>query len=263
MTFSILHNEAISEITLALLEDSGWYNVNYFTGGLFRFGKGQGCQFFNENCINKEGKTPFKPDFCEEMNEQKCTGDYLLRGVCLFYSVDKIPIEYQYYDNPKLVGYPAMNGYPVVANTFSSNYWRSFHCRYGGNAPNSDLLYGEKLSPTSLCFISFFFNSTMTGVNNIGEICYPVKCDTDKKTYDVSIGSKTVTCAKGDTIKEVEGYTGNFTCNPYERICTGTKDCNNLYECAMNESLPIDYLQNSQRLTIQYIMLVFVAILLL
>ena len=88
---------------------------------------------------------------------------YLLRGVCLFYSVDKIPIEYQYYDNPKLGGYPAMNGCPVVANTFSSNYWRSFHCRYGGNAPNSDLLYGEKLSPTSLCFISFLFNSTMTG----------------------------------------------------------------------------------------------------
>ena len=29
----------ISEITLAVFEDSGWYKVNYYTGGLFRYGK--------------------------------------------------------------------------------------------------------------------------------------------------------------------------------------------------------------------------------
>ena len=34
---------AISEITLALLEDSGWYKANYYTGGLMRFGKNKGC----------------------------------------------------------------------------------------------------------------------------------------------------------------------------------------------------------------------------
>ena len=34
---------AISEFTLALLEDSGWYKPKYYTGGLFRFGKNKGC----------------------------------------------------------------------------------------------------------------------------------------------------------------------------------------------------------------------------
>ena len=33
---------AISEFTLSFLEDSGWYKANYYTGGLFRFGKNQG-----------------------------------------------------------------------------------------------------------------------------------------------------------------------------------------------------------------------------
>jgi leishmanolysin-like peptidase len=34
---SILYDEmVISDITLALFEDSGWYKVKYYTGGLFR-----------------------------------------------------------------------------------------------------------------------------------------------------------------------------------------------------------------------------------
>ena len=34
------YNEiAISDMSLALFEDSGWYEANYYTGGLFRFGK--------------------------------------------------------------------------------------------------------------------------------------------------------------------------------------------------------------------------------
>lgn len=36
----------LSDITLSLFEDSGWYSVNYYTGGLFRFGKNMGCSFF-------------------------------------------------------------------------------------------------------------------------------------------------------------------------------------------------------------------------
>jgi hypothetical protein len=30
---------ALSEFTLSFLEDTGWYQVNYYTGGLMKFGK--------------------------------------------------------------------------------------------------------------------------------------------------------------------------------------------------------------------------------
>ena len=53
----------ISEISLVLLEDTGWYNVNYYTGGLFRYGKGLGCDFLNKKCISNN-KTNFKREFC-------------------------------------------------------------------------------------------------------------------------------------------------------------------------------------------------------
>jgi hypothetical protein len=50
----------ISEFTLALLEDSGWYQVSYYTGGLMRFGKHKGCEFLNDTCSPK-----FNNEFCD------------------------------------------------------------------------------------------------------------------------------------------------------------------------------------------------------
>ena len=44
--------QIISEFTLALLEDLGWYKVNYYTGGLMKFGKNKGCQFLFNDCIH-------------------------------------------------------------------------------------------------------------------------------------------------------------------------------------------------------------------
>ena len=56
----------ISDITLALFEDSGYYQVNYYSGGLFKFGKNEGCNFFNKKCIIN-GVTSFPNEFCTIM----------------------------------------------------------------------------------------------------------------------------------------------------------------------------------------------------
>ena len=45
--------QVISEFTLALLEDTGYYKANYYTGGLMRYGKNKGCEFLNEKCVNE------------------------------------------------------------------------------------------------------------------------------------------------------------------------------------------------------------------
>ena len=48
MTSNVYYpDQVISEFTLALLEDIGWYKVNYYTGGLMRFGKHKGCNFIS------------------------------------------------------------------------------------------------------------------------------------------------------------------------------------------------------------------------
>ena len=52
--------QVISEFTLALLEDSGWYEINYYTGGLMRFGKNKGCDFLTKDCLSP---SVFKNEF--------------------------------------------------------------------------------------------------------------------------------------------------------------------------------------------------------
>ena len=52
--------QVISEFTLALLEDSGWYEINYYTGGLMRYGKHKGCKFLIDDCSNP---SMFKNEF--------------------------------------------------------------------------------------------------------------------------------------------------------------------------------------------------------
>ena len=49
---SFIHSDLkMSDITLPRFEDTGFYEVNYYSGGLFKFGKNKGCTFFNEICI--------------------------------------------------------------------------------------------------------------------------------------------------------------------------------------------------------------------
>ena len=50
----IYSEEIISDITLALLEDLGYYKPYYYTGGLMRYGKNKGCEFVFDKCVNQK-----------------------------------------------------------------------------------------------------------------------------------------------------------------------------------------------------------------
>jgi hypothetical protein len=49
--------QVISPLTLALLEDSGWYRADFSLSELSPFGHGVGCQFVFEDCI-QDGEVP-------------------------------------------------------------------------------------------------------------------------------------------------------------------------------------------------------------
>ena len=78
--------QVISEITLALLEDLGWYEVNYYTGGLMRFGKNKGCDFIYNDCINVFNSTyalpKFNNEFCSSDSFGTCSSGRQSRGYC-------------------------------------------------------------------------------------------------------------------------------------------------------------------------------------
>ena len=74
--------QAISEITLALLEDLG-YKVNYYTGGLMRFGKHRGCEFLRNDCVQQVYKTYLNSSFPNEFCSNAYYEDNVLNyGLC-------------------------------------------------------------------------------------------------------------------------------------------------------------------------------------
>ena len=71
----------ISDITLAAMEDSGWYNVNYNEGSNITWGRNQGAGFFHEKCLTN-GEPNFE-EFCNDFgNHSKCDINHTQVGRC-------------------------------------------------------------------------------------------------------------------------------------------------------------------------------------
>ena len=62
MTGMMPPNPLMSNFTLNLLKDTGWYNVDFQKSEVFLWGKGLGCNFFEEKCDPKNDQF-----YCDEV----------------------------------------------------------------------------------------------------------------------------------------------------------------------------------------------------
>lgn len=116
-------DSAITPLTLAVLEDSGWYKANYTLSSSRSFGFGAGCDFLTKPCI-VDGEIPEYSSgfFCNEtipfINGEPdsvtiqfgCDVDYVKKAVCDLanYLVppasnsgqDPPPDAFQYFESP-------------------------------------------------------------------------------------------------------------------------------------------------------------------
>jgi hypothetical protein len=83
----------ISDITLALFEDSGWYKINYDLSNVFFWGKDKGCDFlmckdcFEQREVNTATgtykiKSKYPREFCSNFNNPVCSTHNIFRGSC-------------------------------------------------------------------------------------------------------------------------------------------------------------------------------------
>ena len=233
----------ISDITLAVFEDSNWYKVNYYSGGLFKTGKNEGYNFLFGDCVNKNNEeSNFKLEFCNNQRDPFCSPGLIDRGYCylgIYPEGENIPKKYQYYSNPLKGGWDIANYCPVMQNDYekANNFYYYSRCNIIGKENYTEI--GEKLSNTSFCFMSSLVKSSLSEeikskYSNEKAICYEViQCDNTLKHYTIKIGETEFTCTNGNNIEsyEIEGFEGKITCPPYNRICSGTKLCNDLYDC--------------------------------
>ena len=233
----------ISDITLAVFEDSNWYKVNYYSGGLFKTGKNEGYNFLFSDYVNKNNEeSNFKLEFCNNQRDPFCSPGLIDRGYCylgIYPEDENIPKKYQYYSNPLKGGWDIANYCPVMQNDYekANNFYYYSRCNIIGKENYTEI--GEKLSNTSFCFMSSLVKSSLSEeiknkYSNEKAICYEViQCDNTLKHYTIKIGETEFTCTNGNNIEsyEIEGFEGTITCPPYNRICSGTKLCNDLYDC--------------------------------
>eukprot|EP01084_Bolivina_argentea_P263912 446870_1 len=75
-----------TDLSFSLMEDSGWYYVNYSYSEPFYYGKDAGCDFFDEECIDwTTGESNFPQFFCESKSDNGCFYNYEAPGECEFY----------------------------------------------------------------------------------------------------------------------------------------------------------------------------------
>ena len=254
----------ISDFTLALLEDSGWYQVKYYTGGLMRFGKNKGCNFLSEECSSSQGITTFKNEFfdIEDDNNPSCSSGRLSRAYCQTndYATGIPIIEYSRItiaDKSDLGGKTKNAdycfGFIQDSNEEINNLYVG-NCKFGNGNYGSKITYnqsgkhsnsesenelGEKYSDISFCILSEAF-PTQTNLRNryngvIHPMCYEMICS--EKILTVKIKNQYIVCPREGGKVEVNGdFEGYIYCPDYNLICTGTVQCNDMFDCIDKKS---------------------------
>ena len=243
----VLYDEAvISEITLALFEDSGFYKAKYYTGGLFRYGKNQGCEFLNSYCVYG-GQSLHKNEFCISEKTTMCTPGRTHRAMCGVMTYPKdIDKHYRYFTDSRRGGHIPQADYCPVAKTNSSTsrvYYYQGHCSYGEYEQYPQNL-GYKMSNNSICLLSSLTpkddESLKEYPSNFRALCYEVKCfeNNGEKVVGIFIGNNVVMCPTAGGRQTLEGYYGYILCPDYNLVCTGSPWCIDPFSCIEKKSEP-------------------------
>ena len=257
----------VSEFTLALLEDSGWYKTNYYTGGLMKFGKNKGCDFIRNNCLDSNFNTQFPNEFFDssEAYTPSCSAGRQSRTYSILNSYINPDYKYPYnfIKNNNIYHSGAIytadycfthgqrideidNGYftgncKFGIGTYGNNiyYFNSDTNRYENGHPNSEFPedLGEIYSDTSFCILSSLSPSGKYKLYSsvVHSMCYQIFCSSLSLT--IKINNDSIVCPReGGNIK-VEGYDGYIHCPDYNLMCSGTVLCNDMFDCISKKSL--------------------------
>ena len=270
--------QSISEITLASLVDLGYYEVNYYTGGLMRFGKNKNCTFLSRDCIelvNNNILTSFPNEFCSNAYQGvytfgTCSSGRQSMAYCdnlyPYFNIKSYYNKYRRDGNEfALYGYfgfsseeeiefcPYSNSDDININN-QNNY--DGYCKFGNGKYGakygfleqktyteiSQYIY-ENYSENSFCAFSSILKKGIDNPNYINgtlrPTCYKMNCS--EKSLTINIADEYIVCPrKGGPIlikSDYSKYEGYIICPDYNLICTGTKMCNDLFDCAKKESL--------------------------
>ena len=248
----------ISDMTLAYFEDTGFYKANYYTGGLFRFGKNKGCKFLETECVINNGKnTLFPNEFCTEAGEFFCGSSHISRGDCYIINYKRpIDINYRHYTSRFKGGFvppdycPVSFPYEDYYEDLNELFYNPHNCNYGYNYREDEV--GEIIGKNSVCLESSLFPEEYNEYDMLYSLCYQINCDRNLRQINVYIGNNKITCpTNGGILDNPNGIEGQLKCPDYNIICTSNIWCNELFDCIEQESLSdldtYDFYKNNEQ----------------
>ena len=257
--YAYTEEQVISEFTLAVLEDLGYYKPNYYTGGLMRFGKHKGCDFLNNKCVDKSTKTinpKFDNEFYDTISpfgiESSCTSGRQSRVYNAWYRAgeDPIPEFYQYF-GPNIIGYEPADYCPISKSFVEEEDLSYFtgHCSIvGSKGYGTQIHYEDNIDPKSGKLLdltgeeftehSFCYLSSISKDEKISKVvranCYETFCS--ERSLTIKIFDDYIVCPRAGGKIYVKGYMGYLLCPDYNLVCSGKVPCNNIFDCVDSKS---------------------------
>ncbi|CCW72275.1 unnamed protein product [Phytomonas sp. Hart1] len=208
-------------ITIAAMEDTGYYKGNYRNAESMAWGRNAGCVLFDKKCVI-DGVSQVPEMFCDGVisliSDYRCTSDRLGIGDCAIAYHVKLPVYLQYFLNPTMGGKDAFMDFCPIIKAYSTTL-----CLNG----DASIFPGSVFSESARCF-SAIPNTPIRISNhqNMLSICADVQCDKDTSRYRVRVkgASDFVDCPSGTTLVlsdySTEFKSGVITCTPYEDVCS-------------------------------------------
>ena len=247
----------ISEFTLAVLEDLGYYQANYYTGGLMRFGKNKGCEFVRSKCVtngfvNHKFKNEFFDKFKNSNNiDPGCSSGRLSRVYHYFIEYRQpIPKHFVYFNDNYHGGRASAEYCPTFLEnmeTDGDSYYLG-HCSYGSgeygsfltiSSHNMQYYTNEKLSDHSFCVLSSLVHKSIDDPASFSKefraVCYEMHCSDQSLT--IEINHEFIVCPRAGGKIQPLNFNGYMLCPDYYLICSGTVLCNDLFDCVDKKSL--------------------------
>ncbi|XP_072173799.1 leishmanolysin-like peptidase [Diadema setosum] len=252
MTGTHTHERIFSRLTLAVMEDTGWYVANYDRADPLHWGRNLGCDFVKKSCkywmdFRNASDETIKP-YCNELSQEPldltCDVGRAAVALCnLHMFPEELPPEYQYFDSLPGVDQASLGlygGSSIIADycpfyqqfTYQMNDGSSKGtvCMDRYNFPGiHNNLGAETYGTGSVCLDSpspwIQQRCTVSQRQKaVGAGCYKVSCDKSRGLTIVIEGANYV-CKEAGQVLDIQAqsshylHTGQLVCPPCEEVC--------------------------------------------
>ncbi|CAI9777817.1 unnamed protein product [Fraxinus pennsylvanica] len=209
MTGSVDTRSVVSKMTLALLEDSGWYRANYSMSDRLDWGRNQGTEFVTSPCNRWKG-----PYHCNTTQISGCTYNREAEGYCPIVSYSgELPQWARYFPEANKGGQSSLADYCTYFVAYSDG-----SCTATNSARAPDRMLGEMRGSSSRCMASSLVRSGFVrGSTTQGNGCYQHRCVNN--TLEVAVDGIWKVCPESGGPVQYPGFNGELICPAYYELC--------------------------------------------